>query len=312
MTRRTLLPALALLAAVAFATPASPAHAETGDSSPSAGTHSAKLEDFLGSLHLRTGNIPIASAKASLLLAPGYSFLPAEDAQRVLTQLWGNPPDSEVLGMILPSTDPHVLLDSDNWAVVVTYVADGYVSDADAAKIDYAELLQEMQKGTEESNPERLKQGYPAIDLLGWAEPPHYDEASHKLYWARNLRFKKADGTDEGQSLNYDIRVLGRRGYLSLNAVAPIHELGKVRADMPQVLDMTDFDAGERYADYNSGTDKLATYGIAALVAGGIAAKAGLFAKLGVLLLALKKFIIIGIAAVAGLFRKLFNRNKAR
>ena len=68
----------------------------------------------------------------------------------------------------------------------------------------------------------------------------------------------------------------------------------------------------ERYADYNSGTDKLATYGIAALVAGGIAAKAGLFAKLGVLLLALKKFIIIGIAALAGFFRKLFNRNKAR
>jgi len=105
--------------------------------------------------------------------------------------------------------------------------------------------------------------------------------------------------------------VLGRHGYLSLNAVAPIDQLAKVRADMPQVLAMTEFDPGERYADYDSKTDKLAAYGIAALVAGGIAAKAGLFAKLGLMLLALKKFIIIGIAAVVAAVRKLFNRNKS-
>lgn len=212
--------------------------------------------------------------------------------------------------MILPSSDMHVLLHASSWAVVVTYTADGYVSDADAAKIDYADLLKTMQKGTEDVNPERIKQGYPAIELVGWSEPPHYDATSHKLYWARDLKFTKPDGTLDGQSLNYDIRVLGRHGYLSLNAVAPVDALAKVRADMPQVLDMTDFDSGERYANYNSGTDKLASYGIAALVAGGIAAKTGLFAKLGLMLLALKKFIILGIAAIAGLFRKLFNRNK--
>ncbi len=106
--------------------------------------------------------------------------------------------------------------------------------------------------------------------------------------------------------------MLGRRGYLSLNAVATVDALDKVRADMPQVLAMTNFDAGERYADYDSKTDKLAAYGIAALVAGGIVAKAGLFAKLGLMLLALKKFVIIGIAAIAAAFRKWFGRNKTR
>jgi len=77
------------------------------------------------------------------------------------------------------------------------------------------------------------------------------------------------------------------------------------------VVAMAEFDQGERYADYNAGTDKAAAYGIAALVAGGIAAKAGLFAKLGILLLAFKKFIVIGIAAVGGFFAKLFKRKKA-
>ncbi|HEY8683694.1 MAG TPA: DUF2167 domain-containing protein [Rhodanobacter sp.] len=312
MTRRSLMPALALLAAFGYVSWTPPALAAAGDEPSTSSERAAKVETFIGSLHPSTGSISIPAAKASLLLAPGYSFLPARDAQRVLSELWSNPPDHDVLGMILPGTDPHVLLDNRDWAVVVTYTADGYVSDADAAKIDYTEMLQKMQKGAEESNPERLKQGYPAIELVGWAEPPHYDDASHKLYWARDLKFTKADGTAEGQSLNYDIRVLGRRGYLSLNAVAPIDELDKVRADMPQVLAMTEFDTGERYADYDSKTDKLAAYGIAALVAGGIAAKAGLFAKLGLMLLALKKFIIIGIAAIAGMFRKLFNRSKAK
>jgi uncharacterized membrane-anchored protein len=309
MIRRSLIPALLVLVAFGFVSLLSPAHADAGDE-PSTSARASKVENFLGSLHLDTGNIPIPAAHASLQLAPGYSFLPAQDAQRVLTQLWSNPPHPEVLGMILPGTDQHILLRGSTWAVVVSYVKDGYVSDADAAKIDYADMLTKMQKATEEANPERAKQGYSAMELIGWAEPPHYDADSHKLYWARNLKFSKEDGSTAGQSLNYDIRVLGRRGYLSLNAVAPIDQLDKVRADMPQVLAMTDFDSGERYADYDSKTDKLAAYGIAALVAGGIAAKAGLLAKLGLMLLALKKFIIIGVAAIAGFFRKLLGRKK--
>jgi uncharacterized membrane-anchored protein len=308
MTRTSLTAALALLALVFVSTLSTRAIAADDPSSDHAA--SAKTESFLSSLHPVTGSVAIPAAKATLQLATGYSFLPAKDAQRVLSDLWSNPPDSSVLGMILPSTDPHVLLDNSNWAVVVTYTEEGYVSDADAAKTDYAEMLKDMQKGTSESNPERLKQGYPAIELVGWAEPPHYDAATHKLYWARNLRFKKADGSADGQSLNYDIRVLGRRGYLSLNAVAPVDALAKVSADMPQVLTMTSFDTGERYADYDSKTDKLAAYGIAALVAGGIAVKAGLFAKLGLMLLGMWKVVLVGIGAAAAAVKKFFNRRK--
>lgn len=308
MTGKSSLPALGLLALLAL-TPLAPAARAADAAAPDAAQ--TRVEAFLDSLHQDTGTVAIPAAKATLNLAPGYSFLPAQDAQRVLSQLWDNPPNKHVLGMILPSEDPHVLLDPDNWAVVVTYTDDGYVSDADAAGIDYDDMLKQMQKGSRERNAERLKQGYPAVDLVGWAEPPRYDAATHKLYWARDLKFSKADGSDDGRALNYDIRVLGRQGYLSLNAVAPIEQLAQVRADMPQVLAMTEFDPGQRYTDYSPGTDRLAAYGIGALVAGGIAAKAGLFAKLGVLLLAFKKFILIGIAAIGGLFSKLFKRKQA-
>ena len=302
MLRKTFLPALALLAAFTMAAPVA--------AMPDAqGGHRMTAEEFVGGLHPKTGEISIPEAQATLKLADGYSFLSAQEAQRVLTQAWGNPPDGSVLGMILPSTDAHSVLDEHNWAVVVTFVDEGYVSDKDAAKIDYDDMIKDLKKATQDSNDERMKAGYPGIELLGWAEPPHYDPSTHKLYWARDLKFTKPGGGDGGHTLNYAIRVLGRRGYLSLNAVAPITQLDKVRADMPDVVAMAEFNQGERYADYNASTDKAAAYGIAALVAGGIAAKAGLFAKLGVLLLAFKKFIIIGIAAVGAFLRKLFGRS---
>jgi uncharacterized membrane-anchored protein len=283
-------------------------------------------ESIIRSLHPQSGVIPIEKASATLRLSPGYLFLSAQDAQRVLSELWSNPPDEDVLGMIVPGSDVHVLLDNAAWAVVVTYVDDGYVSDADAAKTDYDAMLKSMQENTRDSNAQRVKRGYPAVELVGWAEPPHYDDTTHKIYWARNLMFKDTHG--ETHTLNYDVRVLGRRGYLALNAVASLSDLDKVRADMPRVLAMADFDQGERYADYNANTDKLAAYGIAALVAGGLAAKAGLFAKIGVLLLAMKnfiaigfakigvlllamkKFIAIGLVALAGIIKKFFWRKK--
>jgi len=87
-------------------------------------------------------------------------------------------------------------------------------------------------------------------------------------------------------------------------------DLGLVNAGMNQVLPMAEFDAGQRYADFKPGTDKVAAYGLAALVGGGIAAKTGLLAKLGALLLAGKKFIVLIFVALAAFARKLFGGKK--
>jgi uncharacterized membrane-anchored protein len=255
------------------------------------------MEQFVASLHFKQGTVAIPGADATLNVGDGFHFLPADDAQRVLEEAWGNPPDDTVLGMLVPDADA---LGSDHsWAVVVTYSDDGYVSDEDAQEIDYAEVLEGMQEDTESVNDERKQAGYPVMHLRGWAQPPSYDSAAKRLHWAKELQVEGADGN----TLNYDIRVLGREGHLSLNAVADMADLGRVKDGMAKVLPMANFDAGHRYADYKSG-DKTAAYGLAALVAGGVAAKTGLFAKLGLLLLSLKKGIVVVFLAIAAGFKK--------
>lgn len=265
---------------------------------------------LVASLNWRDGEVAVpGGAQARLKLSEDFRFLEAADARKVLEQLWGNPPDDSVLGMVVPR-GRGVLADN-SWAVVVTYSDEGYVSDEDAAKIDYDDLLKEMQTETRDSNEARKEAGYGTVDLLGWAAPPRYDAASKKLYWAKELQFEGS----EGRTLNYDIRVLGRKGYLSLSAIAGMGELGDVQAGMQNLLPMVEFDAGARYADYDAKTDKVAAYGLAALIGGGIAAKAGLFGKLGLLLLGLKKLLIPIVLVIAAFPKKIFaflTRNKDR
>jgi uncharacterized membrane-anchored protein len=266
----------------------------------------ADVREFVASLKFRGGEIPIPGADARFRFDDQFRYLGQADAQRVLEQLWGNPPDQSVLGLVVPRG--RGLLDDNGWAVVVTYSDEGYVSDEDAAAIDYDELLAGMKEETQDENAARKEAGYEAIELIGWATPPRYDAASNKLYWAKELAF---DGSQR-HTLNYDIRVLGRRGYLSLNAVANMDDLADVQAGMQKLLPLTDFDSGARYADFDGSTDKIAAYGIAALIGGGIAAKAGLFAKLGALLLGLKKLLIPLVLVLAAFGRKvagLFRRN---
>jgi len=182
------------------------------------------------------------------------------------------------------------------------------VKDKDASKIDYAKMLGEMKESTAEASKDREKQGYSPIELVGWASPPRYDAAAHKLYWAKELKF----GQSAEHTLNYNIRMLGRKGVLVLNAVAGMNQLKQVEASTPAILGMVNFQEGHRYADFNEDTDKVATYGIAALVAGGVAAKAGFFKLLWVGILAFKKIIIIAVIAIGAFVKKLWDARKAR
>lgn len=262
----------------------------------------ARMQAFLGSLHYQAGRVALPQAQASLDVRPGFRFLGHDDSRRVLEEFWGNPPDDDVIGMLVP--DSANLASDHSWAVVVTYSDDGYVSDEDAAKIDFDELLGQMQQDTRDGNAERKDAGYGSVELVGWAQPPSYDSASKRIHWAKELAFEGEDG----HTVNYDIRVLGRSGYLSLNAVASAADLGLVREGMTQVLPMAQFDPGQRYADFQPGHDKAAAYGIAALVGGGLAAKAGLFAKLGAFLLAAKKLVVLVIAGLVAVVGRIFGR----
>jgi uncharacterized membrane-anchored protein len=265
-------------------------------------TDSNTAEQFEARLGYQTGVVTVRDGLATLKLPPSFRFLGPDSSRRVLVEAWGNPPQSAdaVLGMLIPTaTSP---MARDGWGVVITYEEDGYVDDADAGKIDYAQLLKEMQESSKASNDDRKKQGFDTVTLIGWAEPPSYDKAAHKLYWAKELQF----GNQPGHTLNYSIRVLGRRGVLVLNAVAGIEQLSVIHDQTPQILSALNFNEGHRYTDYLPGSDKAAAYGLTGLIVGATAAKAGLFKLLLAGLLAFKKALLVAIVAAGAWLKRLF------
>lgn len=258
--------------------------------------------EFLDSLNPQSGKITLPNAIATLNLPNTFEYLSPESTEKLLVNGWGNPPGNKTLGMVIPAdVNP---LGPDGWGVIISYDEDGHVSDADADDINYDDLLVKMKEDNKEANKERKKQGYDAMSLIGWAKPPHYNKATHKFYWAKEYA---SDQYDE-HTLNYNIRVLGRKGVLVLNAVAGMSQLSHVEDEMPELLAVTDFTKGNRYQDFNKKTDHVAEYGLAALVAGGVAAKLGIFAKLFALLLAFKKVIIVGLVVAGGALSKFFKK----
>jgi uncharacterized membrane-anchored protein len=253
-------------------------------------------------LKYSTGDIVLPNKVATLHLGEKYHYLNPEEANKLL-QAWGNPPDEVTQGAVLPAdVNP---FSEGGWAVFLTYTDDGHIDDSDANEIDYDDLLKDMKEGVEDNNEARKQAGYDEMHLLKWAEPPRYDAAGKKLYWAKEI--SSASG---GHSLNYDVRVLGREGVLSMEAVAPMDILEQVRTDMRPLIEVAEFNEGYRYAEFNSKTDRMAEYGLGALIAGGVAAKLGLFGKLFAILLAAKKAIILGIVAIGGWIAKLFGKKK--
>jgi uncharacterized membrane-anchored protein len=268
-----------------------------------------QLATLASSLHWQTGTITLKDGLATIKLTPDFRYLGPEDAEKVLHDIWGNPAGVPQLGMIFPAdVGP---LDPDGWGVVINYEENGYVKDNDADTINYPDLLKQMQQAVHDANADRQRDGYPAMELVGWAAPPHYDHATHKLYWAKNF---SVSGNDEN-SLNYDVRILGRRGVLVLSAISAMRDYPRISSDMPNVIAMVDFQPGNLYSDFDPAVDKVAKYGLAALIAGGAlgaAAKFGLLKFLWPLVLALKKFIILIAVAVAAGFKKLMAMFKGK
>lgn len=289
---------LALYALCAFDSPAFAVDAPASDG-PEAEAPARRAPQF----KYQTGNIELPNKVATLHLGDKYRYLDPAETEKLLVA-WGNEPGSRTEGAIVPGdVDPMFI---GGWAVVLTYVTDGHVDDSDAAKIDYDDLLKDMKEASEEHNKERAKAGYRAVHLIGWAEKPRYDSASKKLYWAKEYQVEGA----EAHTLNYDVRVLGREGVLSMNAVASMDQLPQIRADMQRLIAVAEFNEGHRYAEFNSKTDRMAEYGLGGLIAVGVAAKLGIFAKLGALLAPLWKFIVAGFVALGGFIGRLFGKKK--
>jgi len=251
-----------------------------------------EIMQAMAAMDWQEGTVMVEGDIATIALPEGWSYLQTMDAQFMVEKVWGNPPDRSVLGFISPPGE-------ETWGVIVTFDEEGYVEDDDAEDMDFGDLLEEMQGDTEASNEFRAAEGYGTVDLVGWAEEPHYDSNAKKLFWAKRLRFS---GEDE-DTLNYNVRILGRHGVLVMNAVASIDELDAVHAGSKLLLESTEFTEGNRYQDFDSTMDKVAVYGIGGLIAGKVLLKAGILAKFG-------KLILVGVVGLFAAARRMFTGKK--
>ena len=263
----------------------------------------AWAQEIWNSLDRQTGEIQLANAIATLNVPENFYYLNPKDSQRILVEVWGNPPGQETLGMLFPAD--LTPFDENSWAVTIEYEEDGYVSDEDADDIDYTDLLQQMKEDTQLASEERLRQGYEAIELMGWAATPFYDSSAHKLHWAKEIKF----GNQDLHTLNYNIRVLGRKGVLVLNFIANINQKKMIETNLATVLALADFNDGSKYSDFNPDLDTVAAYGLGALVAGKVLAKTGFLA---IALVFLKKFGVLIIIGIGAFLKSLFSRKSTK
>jgi uncharacterized membrane-anchored protein len=225
---------------------------------------------------------------ASINLGSDLAFLSGDGADKFI-QLNGNP----------PSPGLSVLYDTKrSWFAVFSFEGSGFVTDEDM--LDADAMLATLKDNNKTQNAERSKLNLDTMTLVGWSVPPHYDTASHRLEWG--TQFKTADSEDV---INYTTRLLGRTGVMSATLVTGPTTFQSDMSSFRTALERFSYDPGKTYAEYQQG-DKLAGYGLSALVVGAGAAAAVKFGG-GFF----KAIIPIGIAvigAVGAFFRGLFRR----
>jgi len=226
------------------------------------------------------------AGKASIKVPAGYVFLDEQNTKRFL-ELNGNPPD-----------DRHYLIapKSLEWFAVFSFNPSGYIKDDE--KIDPDDLLKSLKDSDGPGNEERKRLGMRPLFTDGWQVPPHYDIDTKRLEWGVRLR------TDRDEKLvNYTSRLLGRTGVMSAVLVSEPQSLDADIRDFKTVLKNFSYNAGESYAEFKSG-DKVAEYGLAALILGGAAAvatKKGFWAVIAGFFAAFWKLIAgVVVAAIAG------------
>lgn len=265
-----------------------------------AGQQSSEQKDRIewvdGPLVARLGDV------ADIKIPAGYRFTGKEGTKKFL-ELTQNPPNGSELGTIIPivssEDDSKDSKQSEMWFVIFEFNEVGYVKDDDKDKLDADALLRSIRESTEEANKERAHRGWPAYHINSWYKAPFYDTTSKNLTWAIQGYSAASNNNGEDRSVNYSVRILGRRGTMNADLVLAPDIVDKVAPNFDKLLGGFSFLPGSRYAEFRPG-DKVAAYGLATLVAGGataIAAKTGLLAKLW-------KLIVVAIAAVVGFLKR--------
>jgi uncharacterized membrane-anchored protein len=257
-----------------------------------------------GNAGIRGPNDVALIDQATLKLPADYFFVPKAEGERVLRALGNVVNDSTIVGLVVGTHR------NDQWMVVIRYIKEGYIKDDDAKNWNADELLKNLKDGVEESNKDRSARGFPEVQVIGWVEAPGYDTATHRLVWS--LLAKDKDEPDNApKGINYNTYALGRDGYFSLNLLSGSERIAGEKAVAHELLTDLSYNAGKRYEDFSATTDRIAEYGLMALVGGVAAKKLGLLALLVGVVLKFAKVIFIG-AAVFGAAVMRFFRRKPR
>lgn len=227
---------------------------------------------------------------AQIKIPEKYIFAASEDT-KLLMEAMQNPVSGRELGFLAP--------EKARWFIVFEYDDTGYIRDDEKGSLDAAAMLASIKAGNEEGNKERERRGWAKFEITGWQQEPRYDEKTHNLEWA-------IQGQSDGKPVvNYNTRILGRGGVMRVTLVAGPDELQATLPQYKAALADFSYNTGHKYAEYRQG-DKLATYGLSALVVGGATAaavKSGAFKWLW-------KVGGFAVLAALGFAKKLFGRRK--
>jgi len=238
----------------------------------------------------------------------GFLFADKANTMKLL-ELTHNIPSGAEVGAVVPAGDDS----TSTWFVTFEFDDAGYVKDDEKDKINPDALLKSIREGTEAANQERRKRGWPTVTVLGWERLPYYDSFTHNLTWAI-----RGAGGEGDTSVNHSVRILGRRGTMRVDFVQGVNRYALSVPAFESVITGFRFKQGSRYADFTKG-DKMAGYGLTALIAGtagAVAVKTGLLGSFGKVLLGLvlllKKALVVIVLAVGAFFKRLWNKFTGR
>lgn len=195
-----------------------------------------------------------------------------------------------------------VVIAPGDWMLFFDYDPTGYVKDDEKNSLDAPKLMKSMTSNQEAANEARAERGWDEMKVAGWAAEPHYDTKTNNLKWA--IKLTSSSDNHQNHWINESIRLLGRGGVMEVTLVTNNDTFAADSAAADSLLTQRfAYVAGQRYAEFKEG-DKIAEYGLAALVLGGAGAAAlkfGFFQKFW-------KVLVFGGAALATVIGKLWNK----
>ncbi len=227
---------------------------------------------------------------AEIDIGENVVHLGAADTKRLLVSM-DNLTNGRELATLIP--------DHRDWMLFFEFEDVGYIEDDET--LDADDLLASLRDNMDAGNEERRRLDLDEMELVGWESEPAYNPTTNNLEWGLRL------ASLGSPFINHDIRLLGRRGVMSVTLACDPAVYDAAVAEVQQVLEGFRFTDGHRYNQYVSG-DKVAEYGLAALVTGGAAAaalKMGFFKKFG-------KLIAVAAVAIAGFFKTIWGKITGR